>query len=636
MMEPELAARFPDIKTYEVFGIDDPAGYGRIDISPGGFRAMIITSGGRVFIDPADASVGNNRRYMSRSNDSRQVGKAFQCSVNELDSNRQNRASSVDQFGTASRISGSILNYRLAVAATNEYYLQVGGSPASVATAQAAIVTSINRVNVIFKRDLGIQLNLVANNDQLIDNTNTSQLSGKNDDGIALLEANQSWIESIIGSGDYDIGHVFSTGGGGVAALGSVCSSSSGNHKSQGVTGSSNPVGDPFDIDFVAHEIGHQFGAEHTFNGTTSNCAGGNRVASTAFEPGSGTTILSYAGICAEENLQSNSDATFHAGSIRQINTFVNAGGSCATTVPVSGGNTDPTADAGVDRTIPKETPFLLAGTGVANGGTASYQWDQMDPGTSTTAVNLGSDFGDNALFRTYVPQSSSDRHFPALKTQLQGKFDKAERLPCTARDINFRLTVRDGLSGQATDDIKLTVSDDAGPFRITSHTTTTTFAATAGATITWDVANTNQSPVSCANVDIDLLTFSVDQSTYAITSLAVSTANDGSETVAISDSANAQARFRVSCSNNIFYDLSDADLNITGAGTFATTGNTVFDNSTSGKLALVDSAPGVCEAAPSTDDGDSGGSGSGSVNLHWLLLLALTHLILVYRRQNA
>jgi len=630
MMEAGLAAKFPEIRTYEVYGIDDPGAFGRVDISMSGFRAMVITSEGRIFIDPEEVSNGISQRYMSRSQYSRQAGKGFQCGVNELDSNQLNRSSSVDEFRNASRVSGSILNYRLAVAATNEYYIKVGGSPASLATAQAAIVTTMNRVNVIYKRDLGIQLNLVANNDLLIDVANTSPLSGKNDDGIALIDVNQGWIESNIGAGDYDIGHVFSTGGGGLAALASVCSSSSSNHKAQGVTGSADPVGDPFDIDFVAHEIGHQFGAEHTFNGSTGSCFG-NRNPATAFEPGSGTSILSYAGICGQEDLQSNSDATFHAGSIAEINAFVNAGGNCATTVPIPGGNTDPTANAGLDRVIPKETPFELGATGVANGGTASYQWSQMDAGSNTTADNLGSDLTNNALFRTYVPRASNMRHFPALKTQLQGKYDKAERLACTARDINFRLTVRDGQSGQATDDIKLTVNDASGPFKITSHTAASTFAATAGAVVTWDVANTNQSPVNCANVNIELLTFSTDQSTYAITRLKTATPNDGSETITnIPDSSNARARFKVSCSNNIFYDVSDADLNITGTGTFATTGNTVFDNTTNGKLALVDSIPGSCGVVTS-----SSGGGSGSFNIQWLLLLGMVELMLIFRRKK-
>ncbi|MCH8177438.1 MAG: hypothetical protein IIC09_04435, partial [Proteobacteria bacterium] len=534
---------------------------------------------------------------------------------------------------------GSLLEYRLAVSATQEYVLapkvNTNGAGFELSDALAEINTAINRVNVIYERDLGIRLVLIGNNDLLIDTTGTSPLAGFNNDGLQLLANNKSWIESNIGVGDYDIGHVFSTGGGGVAALGSTCNNSI---KAQGVTGLSDPVGDVFYIDFVAHEIGHQFGAEHTFNGTTSNCFGINRIALNAFEPGSGSTVMAYAGICGAENIQPHSDATFHSKSIEQIDSFVSASGNCPSALVSAGNLNEPIANAGVDRVIPISTPFLLQGNGTDAdaGDTLSYQWDQIDAGTETSSATLGDDLGDNALFRTYVPQPGGDRDFPALGTQVvDGPFDLSEALPCTARDLNFRLTVRDGKSGQDTDDLKLTVDSSSGPFKITSQTTTTTiFVNSGGNPITWDVANTDNAPVNCANVDIDLLTFSNDYSTYAVTSLLTNVANNGNQSVSLllNDNSASKARFRVSCSDNIFYDISDADLVIQntgggGAGDFATTGNTTFFND----LGLVSAASaGACNAGagPVGGGGNFASIGTGSSIFDYLWLIFLSSLL--------
>ena len=623
IMEASLAAKFPEIKSYLVYGIEDPGASGRIDISPKGLRGMIYTSQGRVFIDPdrKNPTVG---RYLSRTDRGSPSSNNFQCGTNQLAGNQS--FSPLLQNRVESRIAGSLLEYRLAVSATYEYAtapsVNINGGGNELFDALAEINTAISRVNVIYQRDLGIKLILVGSGN-LIDITNDSPLAGFDEDSGQLLINNKDWIETDITVSQYDIGHVFSTGGGGLASLGSVCDDT---RKARGVTGSADPTGDAFYIDYVAHEIGHQFGAEHTFNGSTGSCVGLNRSALTAFEPGSGSTIMAYAGICGTEDIQSNSDATFHAGSIDQINGFVAGAGSCGADNPISPVNADPTANAGTYMVIPTRTSFQLQGTGTdIDGDTLSYQWDQMDAGTETSSTTIGDDLGDNALFRSYLPQIEiGDRDFPALGTQVEdGPFDQSETLPCTARNFNFRLTVRDGKSGQATDDVQITVDTASGPFRVTSHNASDTIIANSGAeTISWDVANTDKALVSCPTVDIDLLTFATGHTEYSVTPLATAEPNDGGANVSFPDitKSSSIARFRVKCSNNIFYDISDADIIISGTGdpgldVYPTNDNQTFFN-INGQV--FSTTGGNCQAVAPLPSG----GGGGRIDIPWILFL--------------
>ena len=631
-----LAQRYPETKAFKVFGIDDEHASGRIDISARGFSGMLQTSQGRVFIDP-DYSSQQANLYVSRYRNSGQSGPQFSCGVHAIDRNRE--FIQTGESKAAQRIPGTLLEYRLAVSATEEYVAAVydPSNPASaVDQAQAAIFTAINRVNQIYERDLGIRLVLVSDNELLIESG--SNVSFSNYDPLKMFQENANWINAEIGIGHYDIGHVFGTSGGGLARVGSVCnntSGSNGTYKAHGVTGLHNPVGDLFYIDYVAHEIGHQFGAEHSFNGSTSNCAGSNRVASSAFEPGSGSTIMGYAGLCGVEDLQMNSDDTFHAGSISQIDAFTDSAGllACATQSPTS--NADPVIVSGSpDRAIPAHTPFELDNELVSDSGPVSYQWDQMNNGSATNASSFGTDLGNNPLFRSYPPRAESRRNFPALGTQLGGEFDDAEVLPCTTRNLDFRLTVRDLEGGQATDDVRVSVDANSGPFTVNGFTSTQIIDAGSPLFIEWNVANTDQAPVNCQNVDIDLLTFNdASYSRYSVHSLMSATPNDGSQEInfPLPGLSHPRARLRVKCSDNIFYDLSDADLVIQGnqppslysdsdEKTYFNTGGTVgtFAPSCPTNLAI----------------SERGGGGSGAFDAVWLLLLSLLFSgVKLYRR---
>ena len=621
ILAPAEAAMFPQIKTFRVFGVDDIHASGRIDITPIGFHGMVQTSKGMVYVDPQDPA-SQDQVYRSRFRGNN-PGRNFSCGVHKAE--HPVNPSLASKSEVAYRMPGNILTYRLAVAATHEYVNAAPGAGTATQNTTAAIASTINRVSFIYERDLGIRFSLVGTDGSIYETVDNGQLDNEND--LVLLGQANDWIDDRLGDSAYDIGHVFSkpaTIGGGIANIGVVCDDSL---KAGGVSGLPDPfAGDTFDIDFVAHEIGHQFNAEHSFNGTTNACA--NRNASTAYEPGSGSTIMAYAGICAAENLQPSSDATFHAGSIAEINAFADGFTLvCASQTP--NGNSDPTiATPAADRVIPTNTPFALdngTATDAIDGDSLTYQWDQMDVGASTDSVTFGTDLISNPLFRSYPPQTDSRRDFPALGTQLRGLYDDAEVMPCKTRDLDFRLTVRDGNSGQVTDNVRVSVDAGSGPFRVTSYNQTTPAQQVLGNSnsvlVTWNVAGTSVAPVSCADVDIELLTFNDSSySMYSVHSLEAGSPNDGAEVVGFPEPtwSHPRARIRVRCSDNIFYDINDADIEIIGTDPgpllYPDTDHTTFHPN---NLTLRPDAPAcTTQLKPPRD--------SGSIDYFWLLLLGM------------
>jgi subtilisin-like proprotein convertase family protein len=554
MMEPGLAAMFPNIKTFGGQGLDDRTATIKIDWTPLGFHAMVFSSVfGTFAIDPyAQKTLTSYISYYKKDLTPRQFS-----DVEDETAQRPKLPASA-QRTTAACTDGSLRSYRLAVACTGEYGVAVGAT--SKAQTLAAVVTSINRVNGVYEKELSIRLVLVAENIKIMFFTPATDPFTQNDNGPGLLGESQTVITDSIGSANFDIGHTFSTGAGGVASLGVVCTNSV---KARGVTGLDVPVGDAYDIDFVAHEIGHQFGGHHTFNSITGNCGGGTRTAATAVEPGSGSTIMAYAGICQVTNdLQDHSEPYFHSISFNEIDAFVHAGGgSCA--VLINTGNNAPIANAGANYTIPLSTPFMLTGSATdADGDALTYSWEQIDLGP---AGNWNSPSGNAPLFRSFAPASSPVRLFPKASNLVGNTITIGEVLPSYARTMNFRLTARDnraGGGGQCSDDVSITVAN-SGPFLVTAPNTGVTWDAGDFKTITWNVANTNVAPVGCANVSIQL---STDGGlTFPITIIA-STPNDGSEEIIVPNNISATARIRIKALDNIFYDISNVNFTIRNA----------------------------------------------------------------------
>ncbi len=555
VMEDELANKYPDIKTYLGQGIDQTTASARFDITPTGFHAIIFTLDGTVYIDPY--SSGDNKYYISYYKKDFITNRGtinLSCTVLGLESDIALQLKEQVENGPDVFTGEELRTYRLACAATGEYTIYHGGT---VALGLAAIVTAVNRVTGVYEREVAVRMVLVANND-LIVYTNPSTDPYTNNSGFTMLGENQANLDAVIGSANYDVGHVFSTGGGGVAFLAVICQNGS---KARGVTGLSNPIGDPFYIDYVAHEMGHQFAGNHTFNGNAGACSGGNRNGSTAYEPGSGSTIQAYAGICGNQNLQSNSDDYFHNISFVEIvNHTTGSGNSCAQIT--STGNTPPTVNAGTGGfTIPINTPFILTGSATdPDGDILTYNWEEFDLGP---AGHPNSPSGNAPIFRTFDATLEPWRTFPKLSDLLNNTQTIGEILPSYTRSLKFRLTVRDnraGGGGVDYDEIQFNVTDAAGPFLVTAPNTSVTWQGNTVQSITWDVANTSVTPVNATEVNILL---SVDGgNTYSIT-LAANTLNDGSEQVLIPNDPTSLARIKVEADGNIFFDISNEDFTI-------------------------------------------------------------------------
>ena len=553
VMAPELQQRFPDIRTYTGRGVDDRTATLKIDITPHGFHAMILSSKGRVFIDPYFKDL--TEYYISYyTGDFVKNGASTDCEL-MIEDGKLEELQFIKDNAILTAIGPQLRTYRLCVAATGEYTAYHGGT---VALGLAAVVTSVNRVNGVYEKEVGIRMVLVANNNLVI-YTNSSTDPYTNNNGSTMLTQNINNLNSVIGSANYDIGHVFSTGGGGVAYLGCVCTSS----KAGGVTGSSAPIGDPFDIDYVAHEMGHQFGGNHSFNSVTGSCGGGNRNSTTAYEPGSGSTIMAYAGICGADDLQPHSDAYFHVVSFDEIVLYTNSGNGNSCAVTTSTGNNAPvvTVPAG-SFYIPKSTPFSLTGSATdPNGDALTYCWEEYDLGPSGAP---GTPSGNAPIFRSFNPTTSTTRIFPKLSDLLNNTSTIGEILPTYTRNLTFRLTVRDNKAGGGGVDwksIAFNVDGNSGPFLVTSPNTNVSWQGNSLQTVTWNVANTSVSPVNCSNVKILL---STDGGNNFNTVLIASTSNDGSEQVTIPNLPTTQARIKVEAVGNIFFDISNINFTIT------------------------------------------------------------------------
>lgn len=581
--EQGLLDKYPQIRTFRGIDVADPSNNGRFDISPAGFRGMFSHEGKRVFIDPK--YIGNSTIHMSYYENDAQPLSAQPNDQVVLPG--VIRPSSLSRRVLAKGASdGNLRTYRLAVAATGEYADIFSNDSDPIATkrslAMAAIMSAVNRVNEVFEDDVGISFSLIANNDLIIyvDSTTDPYFNLSFNE----LEVNQTNIDTVIGPANYDVGHLFGTEFGGLANLGSACTDGA---KARGQSGSGDPTGDSYHIQVVAHELGHQFGANHTFNGTADACFG-NRNASTAYEPGSGSTIMAYSNICGDENLpdpddpsadQVDTDPYFHAGSIAEITRFATtgvfdiggsllSGTTCGVvTTPV---NAVPDAVAGEDETIPANTPLFLSGSATdGDGDTLTYVWEQLDAGAASSNVEEWVDDGSRALFRSLLPTTNSDRYIPDLVDVVDDDLDNGESIPSSNREINLRLTVRDGNGGTAFENKVLTVTTSAGPFDLITPEFDDVW--TQGTTVvTWDVANTDVSPVNCSQVSIFYDDTIIDgnnvTSTSFSTPLVTNVVNNGVALVPTPTTPTLNARVMIRCADNVFYTISESTFEVSAS----------------------------------------------------------------------
>ncbi|WP_066223343.1 reprolysin-like metallopeptidase [Formosa haliotis] len=570
IMGPKLAAKFPMIKTYKAVGLDDKTATMRFSITQQGLHAFSL-SGKRssVFIDPYTVD-GNKYMVYNRS----ALGidtQDFECLV---DDNIDLKSLKNDQGSRLQNTDDRTLRtYRLALSCNAKYGALFAGSGTDAqkkANIQAQMAITINRVNEIYERDLAIKLVFIDRNDELI------YYDVDNDPwGTEFNEKTQQVISTTLGDESlYDIGHNFNTSNGGNSGcVGCVCVDAVAPYtgevsKGRGYTGTANPTGDAFDIDYVAHEMGHQFGGFHTMN-TCSRSGNGK----TEVEPASGSSIMGYAGICGSNNVQANTDAHFNYVNIRDISEEIQPGGVSACGEQTALDNSPPVANAGQDYTIPVSTPYVLRGAATDPDGieTLTYNWSQNDPQRAPADGAPQPTWTVGPLYRSFLPTTSPNRYMPNIQDVAAGNITpKWEVTPAVARTMNFALTVRDNGSGypigvgQTDSDLMTVTVVDGTPFTVNKPNTAVDWYVGMTRDIAWQVGETFNAPINCKKVNIKL---SLDGGiTYPIT-LASNVDNDGLETITVPDNESANCRIMVEAADNIFYDISDVDFSIIKSG---------------------------------------------------------------------
>jgi len=559
VMDPVLQAKYPNLRSYLGYEKGNSGNSIRFSVSPyDGMNVMYYNAGKTAYLD---AYTQDKSTYMVYNREDLGANlEGFICGYKNSETE-----TIVDPTPQSLVQDGQFRNYRLALSTTMEYSryhinragLSAGTVEQKKEAVLAAMNTTMTRVNGIYEKTISLTMTMIANNDVLLSIDVDAYGPGfSNTDGPTLLGENQAFIDQTIGSAAYDIGHIFSTGGGGIAALRSPCVAGS---KARGVTGRSAPRTDAFDIDYVAHEMGHQWGAQHTFDNSCDN----NRSASTSVEPGSGSTIMAYAGICAP-NIQSNSDAYFHVVSVNQMytNITIQSGANCG--VKTANNNQVPVIQALSNYSIPKGTAFVLSGTATdPDGDAVTYLWEQTNTRTTTTSTAPTATQTSGTIFRSYTPTVSNSRYFPVMSAVAAGNLAPTwEVIPTVERDLNFSLFVNDNkATGNQASRANMIVSiTNSGPFKVTSQAVAANYNGDSSLNVTWDVAGTTAAPINTGNVQILL---SSDNGLTYPTVLAASVPNTGTANVILPNEDNSNARIMVKAVNNIYFAVNATRFNI-------------------------------------------------------------------------
>ena len=545
VLSKELAAKYPNIKSYSGYSLKNGKDKVRFSVSHIGVQAMIVHAN-KISNTYLQKTAGGNYVIYNRDGETA-VNETFICTT------KSTMVQSKSGLALKQVDDQQLRKFRLAISATGEYTAYHGGS---VADALAAINATITRVNEVFETDLAITLELVSNTDAVIyTDSETDPYDGD------LNTQVQNTLTTNIGEGNYDIGHLFhkDAANGNAGYIGSVCRD---NAKGSGYAASENPVGDAFDLDYVTHEMGHQFGANHTWSFESE----GTQVQA---EPGSGTTIMGYAGITGVNNVALNGDDYFHYYSIFQISEYLDTV-SCAEIISLV--NTPPVIIPIGDFIIPKSTAFALTGNASDTdmNDVLTYTWEQIDDGVVTQAT-FGPTNPSGANFRSLRPTTDSIRYFPKLSRILEGNLTQTnptvdspwETVSDVERELNFALTVRDNAigGGQVVSDVmNVSVVSSAGPFQITSQATNQVYTAGTVQNVTWDVANTDKAPVNLQSVDILL---SIDGGLTFPIPLAENVPNDGDHKIVLPGNPTTMARIMVKARDNIFFTVNAAAFTI-------------------------------------------------------------------------
>ncbi|GAB2846712.1 reprolysin-like metallopeptidase [Hymenobacter ruber] len=548
VMAPDLAARYPQIQTYAGHGLDEPTASVRLETSPAGLHAQVLDLTSALSID---ADPGTANRYQSHP----EALPEFACQALPVPG-RAHRPTGGTPPAPPAPYGSQLRVLRLALATTGEFYRNSALGNNDPVTTTARLVTLVNALNAVYERELAVRLELIGNNDLLI-YTDPATDPYTNSNPGTMIDESRASINTVIGSANYDIGHVLgylSGGYSGVAYVGVTCFDP---YKGGGASTGATPS---LMAAVVTHEMGHQLGSEHTFNGDKVNCSGGNRSPSLAYEPGAGNTIMSYDSRCAPDNVGPGINY-FHAGSLSAIASSL--GTACGSFTAT--GNQPPSVSVPPSNTytIPLGTPFTLTGSGTdPNGDALTYSWEELDLGNASGLAGAATDASGPPLFRSFAPVASPARTFPNLTSLLANTASLGEILPQVARTLNFRLTARDNHSGVAGANVTLAVAA-AGPFAVTAPSAA--FSATGGSNyaLTWSVLGTDQAPVNCTNVQV---LFSTDGGLTFPTVLLASTPNDGTQSVQLPNVNTSQGRIKIQALNNVFFAINNANITLTAS----------------------------------------------------------------------